>query len=341
MQPITTAQATVLLQAYIQQRHTILLAGPPGCGKSAIALQAAQALGYDSLVLHPVTSDPTDFKGFPWVEKGQADFIPFGEFKRILTATKPLVVIFDDLGHAPKAVQATLMQPLWARELNGKKIPDHVSFVLCSNRRGDKAGVEGILDPILTRCHGVFEIKPDLDTFMAYWVKVGKRPEVVGYLRNFPDHVFQAKKSADIENFPCYRTWDFAGDILNLQLGREHEAVALAGALGEGVAGQFGTYLRTYRDLPDIDEVLKNPLKVKLPEKLDIIHALCIAVAYRTSDKTFPAIAQLVQRMEKQGNEELAIYLLRDCRSRWPECLQTPDGVKICQGKLGKLILSE
>jgi len=233
------------------------------------------------------------------------------------------------------------MQPLFARTLNGHKIPDCVSFVLATNRRSDKAGVEGIIDPIISRCHGVYEIQPELDTFLTYWIGSGKRPEMYNYLQKWkPDHLYIQKKTADIENFPCYRTWDFANDIVELGLPNDLELSALSGALGAGVAGEFSTYLAKWRELPDPDEVFKNPAKAPIPKKPDMQYAYCAAVAFRCTVQTFPAIAAYTERLSKEGYEEIAMCLLGDSLRRCPE-----DGVrksaecqKLLVGRLGKML---
>lgn len=323
-------------------RTPIMVAGPPGCGKTGVIKGVAAKYKRRCLIFHPVVSDPTDFKGFPWVNKdtGKASFTPFNEFEEVLTAKEPLIVFFDDAGHAPKAVQGTLMQPVHERTLNGKPISPFVDFVLATNRRGDKAGVEGIIDPLISRCL-VYEMLPDLDTFLAYWMGAGHRPEVLAFLRVFPKYLYEQKKTADIANFPCYRTWEFASRILERGIGADLELVALSGAVGEGVAGEFMAYLKLYRDIPDPDEIIKNPDKGKVPEKADVLYALSAALAYRSTPKTFGAIATYTERMVKAGREEMAVYLLGDALRRCPDVKNSMECARVLNGKLGKLLLNE
>lgn len=354
MQTINTLELEQLLTGLLlsaeqhpEERTPIMVVGPPGCGKSGVVVDTAAKAGYDCFVFHPVVSDPTDFKGFPWVDKDKqtADFIPYGDFARLIHATKPTVAFLDDVGHAPKAVQATLMQPLFARTLNGHRISEQVVFVLASNRRGDRAGVEGIIDPIISRCL-VYEMKEDLNTFLAYWVKAGHRPEVLAFLRHLPKHLYTPKKSADIENFPCYRTWEFASRILCRGLNANLERIALTGAVGEGTAAEFCAYLKLYREIPDPDAVLKAPEKAKVPEKADILYALCAALAYRVTEQSLAPLAVYAERMIKAGREEMAAYMLGDVMNRSPKGAenrplwgQHAAIVKLLQGKLGTMLL--
>ena len=105
----------------------------------------ATSLKHDLIITHPVVEDPTDYKGMPAVVQGDggptASFLPFGELNRMLSATVPTVVMMDDLGQAPPAVQAAVMQLILARQINGRRISDHVSFIAATNRREDRAEV--------------------------------------------------------------------------------------------------------------------------------------------------------------------------------------------------------
>ena len=110
---------------------------------------------------------------------------------------------------------------------------------------------------------------------------------------------------------------------------------------GEGVAGEFCTFLRLYQEMPDPDEIIAHPDKAKIPDNLSILHALCVALAYRTTRKTFPAIGQFIEKLTKGGRDEIAVFLLSDAVLRCPDIKTLPECSHIFCGKLGKLILSE
>jgi MoxR-like ATPase len=117
--------ATQLIGHYLGARIPVLLTGAPGVGKSSIVEQAASAAGFDIILSHPAVADPTDAKGLPWPgQDGRtATFLPFGDLAQALNAQKPTVWFLDDLGQASPAVQASYMQLLLARRVNGHKLP--------------------------------------------------------------------------------------------------------------------------------------------------------------------------------------------------------------------------
>src|SRR5687768_14063984 len=116
------------IKASILNNDPLLIQGLPGVGKTAIVAEVTEELGWDLIVSHPSVSDPTDFKGFPWLhQEGKvtvADWVPFGDLRQLIEAKRPTVWLIDDLGQAPPAVQAALMQLVHrdSRSLNGQKL---------------------------------------------------------------------------------------------------------------------------------------------------------------------------------------------------------------------------
>ena len=94
--------ATVLTAA-MKAGKPVLVKSAPGLGKTSVAEQTAEALGYDLAISHPVVSDPTDFKGLPFAVDGHAKFLPYGDLERMVNADRPLVVLLDDLGQGPRS----------------------------------------------------------------------------------------------------------------------------------------------------------------------------------------------------------------------------------------------
>jgi MoxR-like ATPase len=145
-------QLSSLLAASFKHRQKVLINGMPGIGKSDIVAQAAADIQADLLISHPAVSDPTDYKGMPAVlPDGRAEFLPFGDLDKLIKANRPTINFLDDIGHAPPAVQAALMQLLLARRVNGHKISDHVVFCGATNDTKHMAGVAGMLEPVKFR----------------------------------------------------------------------------------------------------------------------------------------------------------------------------------------------
>ena len=317
---LTASQLPTFLTACIEDRAPVLITGAPGIGKSDIMEQAARAAGADLLVTHPAVSDPTDFKGLPWAEPGAevASFLPFGDLARMVEATSPLVVVLDDLGQAPPSVQAAAMQLLLARHVNGHKLPECVTFLAATNRREDRAGVSGMLEPVKSRCVSIVELVPDLDGWCSWALSNGVPVEVVAFIRFRPDLLCKFEASADLVNSPVPRTWTNAARILGMELPADIESAAVAGAVGEAAAVELLAFLRMFRDLPNLDAIILDPDAAPVPDSPAALYATVTGLGNRTTEDTFPSIASYAGRLISEGHGEFGTLLVRDCIRQAP-----------------------
>lgn len=330
----------LFLGAMIAARQPVLITGAPGIGKSDVVAQAADAAGADMILSHPAVSDPTDAKGLPWVapDGASATFLPFGELHRAMSATTSTVWFLDDLGQATPSVQASFMQLLLARRVNGHALPDCVTFVAATNRRTDKAGVSGILEPVKSRFAAIVELDVNLDDWCQWAFGAGVPAEVIAFLRFRPDLLSQFQPSADLTNSPVPRTWAHVARFLPLGLSKTILREAVVGAVGEGAATEFLAFLALYESLPQIDEVITNPDTAPVPTAPSTLYALVTALGMRATTETFPPLARYAERLVECQHGEFAALLLRDVARKCPAALETPEFVRLCVGELGDLI---
>ncbi len=139
-------------------------------GKSDLVAQACNDAGADLIINHPAVSDPTDYKGlpFPVADKDEATFLLLGDLLKLINADSPTLFFLDDLGRAPASVHSAVMQLILARRVNGHKVSEHVVFLAATNRREDKAGVMGILEPVKSRFAAIVELEVDADDWVAW-----------------------------------------------------------------------------------------------------------------------------------------------------------------------------
>ncbi|WP_199856227.1 AAA family ATPase [Diaphorobacter sp. J5-51] len=341
---INPKKAEKLLSAYINARTPILLTGAPGVGKSSIVEAAAEAAGYDIILSHPVVSDPTDAKGLPWPDKDgeTATFLPFGDLAQAINATRPTVWFLDDLGQASPAVQASFMQLLLARRVNGHKLPDCVTFVGATNR-SRREGVTGMLAPVLSRFGTVVEVVVSVDDWTQWALRADMPPELISFLRFRPDllHVYDgAKKANDMENFPCPRTWEFAGRSLKMTLPEDLEFAAIAGAVSEGAAIEFRAFLTMLRsNLPNPDRIILDPDNAPIPTRPDMLWAVCTALAKKASDANCGRIFRYAERLHADGKSEFGTLMVKDISRLQPTVTETPDWARLAVSDLGKSFL--
>ena len=239
------------LKIAIEKNYPTLLKSAPGCAKTSLVEQACKDLGVDLIVAHPVVSESVDFKGMPWVYQDAklgrpvAVFVPFNQLEQLINATKKTVFFLDDLGQAVTTVQAACMQLILARSLNEHQISDEVVFFAATNRKQDKAGVSGILEPVKSRFHTILEVDVNIDDWIDWAYKHNMPAGLVQYIRwRKGPSLFGPMPTLDITNSPCPRTVTKVGEMLNGGIPEALRSEVFKGACGEAWGNEFAGFLR-------------------------------------------------------------------------------------------------
>ena len=313
------SQLAKVLETAIPAGLPVLIKGAPGVGKSDVVAQACHATGAELVLSHPVVSDPTDYKGLPFAVDGKARFLPFGDLEALITADKRTVYFLDDLGQAPPSVQAAAMQLILARRINGHRVSDHVTFLAATNRKADRAGVSGILEPVKSRFATILELEPDLDDWCQWALAEGLPTELIAFVRFRPSLLHDFQPTADIVNTPSPRTVANVGRLLSLGIPEGLEYDVIAGAAGEGFAAELVAFLRIFQTLPSPDMVLMNPDTADVPTDPATLYALCGALARKASDQTADRLFRYANRLP----DEFGVLLVRDAAHNAPEIQST------------------
>lgn len=296
-----------LLPSTIAARLPVMITGAPGIGKSDSVEQACAAADADLILTHPGLSDPTDYKGLPYAKDGIADFLPYGDLRRMIDADRLTVVFGDDFGQAPPSVQAAWMQLVLARRVNGHRISDNVVFITATNRKQDKAHVTGILEPVKGR-FVIIELEPDVTDWIAWALGAGVPIELIAFIRFRPELLNKFEPTPDITNSPTPRNVAMIGKLLTAGIDPDLEYAAFSGAAGEGFAAEFLGFLKIWRNLPDPDAgqepnppgtVLDAPAGTDAAqEQADQKIAMVQATAAATARGTMPGnLARLVEEI--------------------------------------------
>lgn len=135
------------------------------------------------------------------------------------------------------------------------------------------------------------------------------------------DH-FQPHIYRDAHAFPSPRSWEFVSrilDSLDSQSNTSIEHEVIAGAVGTGAATEFSAFLRTFRELPNIDAILLKPLQELVPENAAAQYAVASALARCASDTNFDRICLYLNRLPT----EFRVLCVRDATLRTPTIRST------------------
>lgn len=257
----------------IAERVSVLVTGRPGLGKTQIPLQLCAQTGTNFVLKHPVTEEPIDYAGVPAIyrDEGIARQLPMGQLADMVVADKPMLVWLDDLGQQTSTlVQGALMQLIEARQINGKRLPDHVFFGGATNRQSDGAGVAGIITPLLNRFDCIVELEPDVRAWQRYIM--GRKYQYSGLFAAFvdfkPDYICKWQPTTKLEASCTPRSLEKACRLISLNLvPEEQHQELLTGIIGSAAAVDLHSFLSFASRLPLWGDIERSPSTVPLPDR--------------------------------------------------------------------------
>jgi hypothetical protein len=302
------------LRALVAAKQPVFIWGGPGIGKSAIVRHLAADSALPLQDVRALLLDPVDLRGLPYLgQDGRSkwatpEFLPQGGSG---------ILFLDELNAAPAMVQAGCYQLVLDRKLGEYSLPEGWAIIAAGNRDSDRAVTTRMPTPLRNRfVHLEFEV--DLQDWSQWAIEAGIRPEVIAFLRFRPELLSAFDRDANA--FPSPRSWEFASRILDATPDQSVEHELFAGAVGAGAATEFSAFLKTFRELPNIDAILLNPLKEPVPENAAAQYAVASALAHCATDTNFDRICTYLGRMPT----EFSVLCVRDASLRQPAVQHTP-----------------
>lgn len=288
-----------LLVTSIKNNRRLLIKGKPGIGKSDIVASATAECQANMVLMHPAISDPTDYKGMPALTHNgtEAHFLPFGDLSRLCKATKTTVAFLDDIGQAAPAVQAALMQLVLARSVNGTRLSDHVVFVGATNDTAHLAGVSGMIEPLKSRWDSIVELEVSIDDWSNWALDNAVPAELIAFLRFRPALLSDFKPTKELRNSPSPRGWASVGRWMDAGI---RDLEVFTGAVGEGAAVEFVSFLDMYTSLPSLDAILLDPSNAEVPSKPAAMFAVASGLARKATVSTLERIITYLARLPKE-----------------------------------------
>jgi hypothetical protein len=282
---------------------TYLLVGKAGTAKTAIIQQAwaeyaatdTKNIDPDVIVETPSTALPEDYKGLAAAGKDgkTASFLLFGFLEKLVNAKKETLLFLDDLGQASEPVAKALMHLIHARQIGEHRISDKVRIVCATNDRNDRAGVTGIISPLIGRVHAVIRVSPEVDEFIRYLLGKNGDVRVAAYLKMSPKSIL-GEPTREIEKYECPRSWDHVSQLL---AAGEDDPEIIRASLGEKEGIQFIGFLKSYGAIGNLVPQIVAGEKVDVPVDPSACFALTGALTNALNEKSAANIAAFINRM--------------------------------------------
>ncbi len=307
----TIKTAKDLALRYYKKRKPTYVEGPPGVGKSEMWAQIADELGIGFIDIRLAQMDPVDLRGLPkhegeYVTWGRPDFLPIEE-----RDGKEGIILFDELGDCGKAMQSAAYQPI----LNGRVGPHIIGkgWYRCAagNSQRHRAGAQAMSSALANRFAWI-EVEADVECWVEHATRIGVHHYMIGFIRFRPE-LLHKMDEAMLKAFPTPRSVVSAAEYV--EESPDVRGRLIAGCVGAGFAGEFEAFMRTM-DLPDLEEILADPKKCRIPGEPAHKYALSSMLARYAERNTLDKIMIYIKRAEFGRDFEIATVLDATKRDR-------------------------
>jgi hypothetical protein len=319
----TMGQAETLIRRAIRTGDNIMLLSPPARGKTylidRVTKDALAAKEIDTVVQFDcATLSPNDTSmSMPDMQNLIIQVVRDGRLPNYYdTPNMKGVIIFGEwmlMGLEASKVNQKLVNHEDLGSTNGKgfKLPPGVVCVADGNRLQDKSGAMQQSRAIMSRFM-VHELEFDLD-YAVDAIKGGYHEVISTYLTKHPmeidnyTDVFENEKRAAnditlIEGkrgaWANLRTWAKVSRLL-----RDEDETGIAvmpdeivSCVGSGKANTFGTFRSVLSKLASIEDIINDPKKVPVPEKMDEKFYMSYLLAFVVKNETFTPISVYMNR---------------------------------------------
>lgn len=301
---------------HVAVRHTepVMGWGPPGCGKTEGTRQLCEDEAYFQCDVRLGQYDSVDMRGFPSAERlGAANeakrtvwhapsTLPFLVNSDLFPTDRPILLTLDEVNSASQPVFAVAMQLINERRVGEHELLPNVRIVAMGNREGDRGVANRMPTTVANRLTHV-EIQPDVDAYCEYRAGKGCKPEEIAFYQfrkellctfdpNSPEKAFATPRTSE-------RAWSYYADDAMPERVKE---AAMAGAVGDGVAAEAWGFIRIWRSLTPVKEIIKHPLDIKIPDEASVQYAMAVSVSGALDRATAKPLCAFLNRMAPEFN---------------------------------------
>ena len=303
-----------ILADHAQNNEPLFVFGDPGCGKTTMIGQAADAVGKPMLAPFNLSqSDGTEFGVPKFDENGVLHFSQEEHWH--FRVQNPTTVFFDEWAQGTVLTQCSATPILRENRVRSLYLHPKTWRIGASNFPKNKAGTNRIPSHTLNDM-AVYGLVYHAESQIAYMLA---RQDIdlltVRFLRMKGDTAFFFDPTNTVNATP--RQWTNVGRKL-FGNATTHIAV-IAGHIGKGLASELMSFRNLAPTLPDPMDVLMNPKTAKMPENTSAQFLITDMLADQATANTFDALVEYAKRMPP----EMQAKFVRDSMTRKPEVAST------------------
>ena len=335
----TPRQARKFIVECIKAGLVPFLQGPPGIGKSVINHSISKDFNLQMIDHRLSTSEPTDLTGLPDFNNGRAYYAPFNIFPLEGDPTPEgkdgWLLFFDELPSASKMVQAAGYKVMLDRMIGQHRLHPNVAVVAAGNRMEDRAIVNSLSTAMQSRL-----VHIEMEVNHQEWLedvalKQNYDSRIIAFLMQFPSKLMDFRPDHHEKTFACPRTWEFVNRLISGKQLDDDMAILLSGTITPGIAMEFYQFTKVFKDLININEILRDPENCRIPTDNSIKWATVTHMMDSVTDKNFSQVSVYADRFDLS----FRILFYRSILIQKPNLRNHPDFGKIV-GRISQYLYS-
>jgi len=329
---VKISDAIQMIVLGIKAKLVPMMKGSPAIGKSGIVHQVAKDFNLQVIDLRLSQCDPTDLMGFPRVTGNRAGYAPMETFpiegdalptrvvNGVATPYAGWLLFLDEFTSASKAVQAAAYKIVLDRMVGIHHLHKNVAIVCAGNKESDNAIVEPMSTALQSRLMHM-ELVLDYKEWLNWASANDIDFRITSYINFKPGVLYTFKADHTDDTYAAPRTWEFVNRVLKIADINDPIMVAtLSGLISEGVAREFMTYCKIFKDLPTIQAIIDAPEAIKIPDEPSVLFALTGSIGHNADVANITQVMKFVCRMPI----EFQVVCLREMVRRNKKLVSTP-----------------
>jgi hypothetical protein len=294
--------------------------GQPGVGKSDTVKQFAQeqakALGldfyegpenydaskYGFFDLRLATVDSIDLNVLPLIDS-TAETTQFTRSPYI--AKEGYGVLFlDEIPQAKAGNQAAVSQLILDKRVGTHELGPNWVIVTAGNRAQDRAATHKMPTHIANRLTAL-DLEFNLDQFVGFMEQNKVHPAAIAFAKWRPDVLESFSPDEDVNCTP--RSFVAASKLIDAP--DEIQFSVMSGTIGEGATAEFIGFSKIYMNLPEFQEFVDNPTKIKIPyNDPSVMFATIQMLSHNVSVSTINQISKFIDRLSDFPEKQVSFY---------------------------------
>ena len=331
---VSLMEAEPLIKDIFRAKWVPNLISSPGIGKSSIIKQIADGWELMLIDIRLTSMVPEDLNGFPHVYKVEleggvevtmATYVPMDMWPvqgtklptnpKTGAPFKGWLVFLDELPAAIPAVQVAAYKVLLDRMIGLHNLDNRALVASAGNLMTDKAFANRQSTATQSRIV-TLPIKVCAESWHWWADDYGLDHRVQSFIKWKPEKLHDFDPDHKDLTFPCPRTWQMVGDIIApMEDIIPAKKPLLAGCVGMGAAREFFAYSQVFSQLPQFEDIMRDPGGVQLNSEPSVQYAIAGMVGAKMNERNADPCITFLARL----GADFQVTALRQAIARTPK----------------------